>query len=333
MTERTRYFRSVANDISFYCSISCEENILDLVVKSLAPYFIEIPATIELKRKIVFHKPSLKNDNENDIAIMTDDRGYKIYWNPRKIGYIRHARREGNVTYIFENNEVEIATDLGDKVNVRLIARTVYITFIIYCRSLGFRHLHCSAAEYHNKTYLFLGESQAGKTTFLLSCLARQWNLVSNDQVILLSTPQNIQVAGLPISANIRKKTVEMFPDLVATYGVTEVLLPIISLAEHFRSIIKPVSPLGGIVILRRNEGLNTALIKINDKEISKQLIRHHEFRIASEHQPFWAESQPATQLNVDSVPLFLGFYQDQKHIQLIEAIENYNQNLIKSHI
>ena len=93
-------------------------------------------------------------------------------------------------------------------ISVRKALRDVFLSF---CENRKFTMLHAAAVYNQSEVLIFVGESQAGKTTLALDAiLNRDYKLLSNDHLILYKNEEFISLTTLPTVITVRTDTYEL---------------------------------------------------------------------------------------------------------------------------
>ncbi len=111
-------------------------------------------------------------------------------------------------------------------------------------RRRGYFLVHAFAAAKNGRAALIVGPSGSGKTTTGLSLLLDDWQLLSNDALLLQERPDGIYALASPGAIGIRPQTLELLPKLRPLVGhlavrgqtdVTQALLSVVNWSEAAR--------------------------------------------------------------------------------------------------
>ncbi len=94
-------------------------------------------------------------------------------------------------------------------------------------RRHGFFLLHAFAAAREGRAALLVGASGSGKTTTGLSLLLSDWELLSNDVVLLQMRPDGVYALAMPDMLSIRPFTLDLLPALASRLNLTPAGQPV----------------------------------------------------------------------------------------------------------
>lgn len=86
-------------------------------------------------------------------------------------------------------------------------------------RGFGYYLVHASGATYANGAILFVGRSGSGKTTTCLNLVLQDWELLSNDVIMLHEREGVIYALPVPDMISMRPRTVTLLPALRELVG------------------------------------------------------------------------------------------------------------------
>lgn len=98
---------------------------------------------------------------------------------------------------------------------LRHYKQAIFITLYQHLRRAGLHLIHASAIASHGRAVLIAGQSGAGKTTTMLTCVAAGFEFLGDDSTLIQRTPAgDIDVVALMSTLDVTDNTAAWFPQL-----------------------------------------------------------------------------------------------------------------------
>lgn len=126
--------------------------------------------------------------------------------------------RHGDVLLTALNHETGRTVGLvhaPDRWPLRHYRQAIFITLYQHLRRAGLHLIHASAIAQHGRAALIAGQSGAGKTTTMLTCVAAGFQFLGDDSTLLQRTAAgDVDAIALFSTLDVTDKTVAWFPEL-----------------------------------------------------------------------------------------------------------------------